>query len=144
LLPPLQRNNTIDNNKFKKIGGEKIQSLDFKTTSANLKSDQANLTSLSTAQKEQKRKTKEAAEYRAKLLQQSNKHDNGEHSPGAAREKASMRQYKQQRADAKLKEENFEDKATFMQCIFNLANILMVRRNPDLQLVPLSKGCLFV
>jgi hypothetical protein len=131
LLPPLKRNNTIDN-KFKKIGGEKIQSLDFKTTSANLKADQANLISLSTAQKEQTRKSKEAAEYRAKLIQQSNKHDNGEHSPGAGREKASMRQYKQRMADAKSKEENFEDKATFLQCIFNLANILMVRRYPDL------------
>jgi hypothetical protein len=130
-MPPLKRNNTIDN-KFQKIGGEKIQSLDFKTISANLKSDHANLTSLSTAQKEQTRKAKEAAEYRAKLLQQSSRHDNGEHSPGAAREKASMKQYKQRRDDANLKEENFEDKATFMQCIFNLANILMVRRNPDL------------
>ena len=142
-MPPLKRNNTIDN-QFKKIGGEKVQSLDFKTISANLKSDHANLTSLSTAQKEQKRKTKEAAEYRAKLLQQSNKHDNGEHSPGAVREKASMRQYKQRRADAKSKEEDFEDKATFMQCIFNLTNILMVRRNPYLQLIPLPKGCFFV
>jgi hypothetical protein len=135
-LPPLKRNNTIDNkggdNKFQKIGVEKSQILDFKTTSANLKADHANLTSLSTAQKEQKRIMKEAAEYRAKILQQSNKRDNGEHSPGAGREKASLRHNKQRRADAKALEENFEDKATFMQCVFNLSNILMVRRNPDL------------
>jgi predicted ribosome quality control (RQC) complex YloA/Tae2 family protein len=129
LLPPLQRNNTIE--KFENVGGEEHQSLDFKTTSANLKADHANLTSLSAAQKEQSRKTKEAAEYRAKLLQQSNKQGTGEHSPGAAREKAAMQQYKQRRADIKSQDENSEHKATFMQCIFNLANILMVRRNPD-------------
>jgi uncharacterized membrane protein YdbT with pleckstrin-like domain len=126
LLPPLQRNNTINDN-FKKIGGAKIQSLDFETTSANLKEDHANLTSLSAAQKEHKRKTKEAAEYRAKLLQESNTHEHGgAHSPGAGREKASMKQNKQRKADAKSEEENFEHKATFMQCIFNLSNILMV------------------
>ena len=64
----------------------------------------------------------EAKAYRQKLLQQ--KQDEGKDSiqmsPGFAKEKQL-----QKRKEATAK--SLEGKATFVQCVFNMANILMVR-----------------
>lgn len=125
LLPPLSHRKSTDG-RFQQ-GVQKIQSLDFKSTVASLTTD-TKLTSLESAQKMQELKAKEAAEYRAKLLKEQNRTQVGpEMSPGFGREKASMRHAKKMKEAKKDKDLNFDSKATVLQCIFNLANILMVR-----------------
>jgi hypothetical protein len=60
----------------------------------------------------------------AKLLK---KQGDVEMSPGHLREKASMTRAKKQQDAEKETERQMDGKATFTQCVFNLANILMVR-----------------
>jgi hypothetical protein len=105
--------------------GVQHQHLDFKSTTANLRKDQDYLATLATTEKDQQRKAKEAAAYRAKLL---GKQSDVEMSPGHLREKASMMRAKRQQDAEKETERQMDGKATFMQCVFNLANILMVRQ----------------
>ena len=98
--------------------------LDLYSTKENLRM-QAKLIPLADAQTERERKAKEAAEYRAKILKQA-KGKQVELSPAFGRERASIAHSKKQKAEAKAQESKSEGKATFMQCVFNLANILMV------------------
>jgi hypothetical protein len=73
-------------------------------------------------QKEISKKAMEAKAYRQKLLQQKQDEGKGgvQMSPGFAKEKQLQ---KRKVAAAK----SLEGKATFAQCVFNMANILMVR-----------------
>jgi vesicular inhibitory amino acid transporter len=88
----------------------KIQSLDFTK----------NRSEVTHVQLAQQKKAKEAADYRAKILQ---KNDEEEPlSPGFSREIASMRAKQQKEAHMP---EKTDAKATFSQCTFNLSNILM-------------------
>ena len=82
----------------------KIQSLDFRPVD------------LESVVDIQKKKAQEAKEYRQKILQQSDQYK----SPGYGREMASVRMKKKQKEAKKV-----EGKSSFMQCVFNLANILM-------------------
>jgi hypothetical protein len=97
--------------------------MDFKTTKDSLRAAQGKLVPLADTLKDQERKAREAAEYRANILKQK-QGDNVEMSPAYGREKASLLQAKKQKAEA---QETYDEKATFAQCVFNLANILMVR-----------------
>jgi hypothetical protein len=148
ILPPLIRHKSIDG-KYKG-GDQKVDSIDFKTTKDNLRA-QAKLTQLSDTQKDQERKAKEAAEYRANILKEKRgegvpqDRDSVEMSPAYGREKASLARAKQEKAEAKEREASMDGKATFLQCIFNLANILMVSllsNPPPLSFV--SKGHLLL
>jgi hypothetical protein len=125
LLPPLMRHKSIDE-KFRK-GAHELPSMDFKTTKDSLR-EQATLIPLADTQKKQELKAIEAAEYRANLLKQKKKEriDGVEMSPAYGREKAYLLRSEQQKADDREREANIDGKATFAQCAFNLANILMV------------------
>lgn len=76
----------------------KVGSTDFNMTKAHLKS-QAKLASLAKTQKDLELKTKDAAEYRKKIL--SKQQGGQKNKPPSA------------------------EKTTFFQCVFNMANILM-------------------
>jgi len=89
---------------------EKVKSLDFAAKKGQFQQ----------FQKEQERKALEAKKYRAKILKQKDEED-ALMSPGHAREKKRDRQKLIEQAEAML----HDGKATMMQCIFNLANILM-------------------
>jgi vesicular inhibitory amino acid transporter len=88
-------------------GIAKIQSLDFTKNQSTVKHVQV----------AQMKKAKEAADYRAKILQKKDV-EQGVLSP----EMAAMRAKQQQAAHIPGK---IEAKATFSQCVFNLSNILM-------------------
>lgn len=120
-MAPLVRHKSIDE-KYNK-GTTRVESMDFKTTKDSLRAAQGKLVPLADVQKDQERKAREAAEYRANILKEK-QGDNLEMSPAYGREKASLLRTKKQLAEDK---EAHEGKATFAQCIFNLANILMVR-----------------
>lgn len=97
----------------------KVQSLDFKSKYSA--TDVAPIAPLMETQKQQTKKTMEAKAYRQKLLQQKRDEEKGsiQMSPRFTKEK-SIRQRKAAVAKA------LEGKATFTQCVFNMANILMV------------------
>jgi hypothetical protein len=103
-----------------------IGPLDFKQAKDDLKK-QATLVSLADTQKNQERKAKEAAEYRARILKQQKERKPYpvEMSPAFGREKASLVRSKKHKADKGGRKKNLDGKATTAQCIFNLANILM-------------------
>ena len=125
-MPPLIRHKSIDE-KFKL---RRVGSVDFATAKDNLRA-QAELIPLSDTQKAQELKAKKAAEYRAKILKEKGgtcvpkERDSApfEMSPAYGREKASLARAKKEKIEAK--EKSTEGKATTLQCIFNLANILM-------------------
>jgi hypothetical protein len=76
--------------------------------------------------KDQEAKSKEARAYRQKLLEeQQQKHDveGGMMSPGYKREKKTIMVKKAQKTGRASDVRN----ATFSECTFNMANILMVR-----------------
>jgi hypothetical protein len=87
-----------------RMGMERVQSLDL-MSSARLKPQKLQATTLTTLEDEQ-RKAQEAKAYRQKLLQQ--QQQQSEHAPGKAPKSKGT---------------------TFAQCVFNMANILMVRIN---------------
>jgi ribosomal protein S8E len=77
-------------------------------------------------QRDQETKSKEAHAYRQKLLEeQPKKHklEEGIMSPGYKREKETIRLKKAQKTERAIDGRN----ATFSECTFNMANILMVR-----------------
>lgn len=102
--------------------------MDFNKTKESLRAS-ARLIPISVTQQQQEEKAREAAEYRAKILQQSKKQDAGDMSPAYNREKASLKKSKKGQRGAKgtKEQKSVDGKATSAQCIFNLANILMVR-----------------
>jgi len=94
LVPPRAGRRYYDNvDEYKRVGN-----MDFQSTKAHLKA-QAKLVPLSKTQKDLELKSKDAAEYRKKIL---SKQQGGKKSERAS-----------------------SDKTTFSQCVFNLANILM-------------------
>ena len=80
------------------------------------------ITPLVQSQKEQNKKAMEAKAYRQKLLKQQDEEKGGAQlSPGFNKEKKHTRKTRD--------EVSTEAKATFAQCVFNMANILMVSPN---------------
>eukprot|EP00980_Cylindrotheca_fusiformis_P028342 scaffold22592_cov129-Cylindrotheca_fusiformis.AAC.28 len=124
LLRPLMRNKSMDGKTT--IASNNFGSLDFKKTKDDLVK-QANLVSLKDTQKTQERKSKEAAEYRAKILkkQKEGNIQPGDVSPAFGREKASLARSNKQKTNKEDQRKSVDGKATNAQCIFNLANILM-------------------
>ena len=104
--------------------------MDFQATKESLRASSTSgpplkkLTPLVDTQKKQERKAREAAEYRAKILQQQK--EKGDMSPSFRKEKAAIKASKQGRMDREDRKRNIDGKATSAQCAFNLANILMV------------------
>lgn len=114
LLAPARRGS---HNDFEKTI-PKVQSLDFKSKYESLV-DQP-IKPLLKTQQEQSQKAMEAKAYRQNLLEKAQQQGGADLSPGFQKGKASR----------KKKHEKFsrEAKATFAQCVFNMANILMVSR----------------
>lgn len=108
------------------IANAKADGLDFNQTKDNLRK-QAKLIPLADTQRTQEKKAKEAAEYRAKILNQkkSEKQNDVEMSPSYNKEEASLLRSKQEKGFAEDRKKDVDGKATTAQCIFNLANILM-------------------
>lgn len=109
-------------------------------------STQKKLVPLADTQQRQKQKAKQAAEYRAKILQQK-KQEKEESSPSLGREKAAIKAANSVKNKRNAQLKNGEGMATTAQCAFNLANILMVRSVLILLLFILlvfSLGCLRV
>lgn len=98
--------------------------MDFQATKDKLR-ESARLIPLTETQKNLETKAKEAAEYRAKILKQAKAHDAVGMSPAFHREKANLKRSKQEKVDREDRQKVIDGKATFEQCAFNLANILM-------------------
>jgi hypothetical protein len=113
LLAPSRRGSHSHNDFEKSI--PKVQSLDFKSKYGSLV-DQP-ITPLLKTQKEQSQKAMEAKAYRQKLLEKQGGDNLG---TGSQKEKAQRKK--------KHEEFSMDSKATFAQCVFNMANILMVSR----------------
>lgn len=111
LFPPSRMKSRSDSEGGFQQGISKIQSLDFTK----------NKSTVNHVQVAQLKKAKEAADYRAKILQKKDE-EQGVMTPGYGREIESMRAKQQQVARMP---EKTEAKATFSQCVFNLSNILM-------------------
>lgn len=105
--------------------GKRVLSLDFAHKPGA--KPPAALKTATQIQKEQELKTQEAHKYRQKLLEeQQKKRDEmggGILSPGYKREKETIRKKKAQKTERPSDVRN----ATFSECTFNMANILMVR-----------------
>jgi hypothetical protein len=114
LLAPARRGS---HNDFEK-SIPKVQSLDFKSKYESIM-DQP-IKPLVKTQKEQSQKAMEAKAYRQKLLEKAQQDGGAKLSPGFHKEKALRKK--------KHEELSMEAKATFSQCVFNMANILMVSR----------------
>jgi|UPI000581AC66 vesicular inhibitory amino acid transporter len=113
VVPPTRHHSDRDGEFLK--GVAKVKSLDFSLSAKEI------LGARTGQQLKQQRKAQQARDYRAKLLQNKEEED-GVMSPGYSREKASMRFRKEQR---KVEEASIEEKSSFLQAAFNLANILM-------------------
>lgn len=105
-----------DSTTFEK-GINKVHSLDFKSKYASMEAPA--IKPLLDTRKEQSQKAMEAKAYRQKLLKETQDEEKGRlMSPGFSKEKK-LRKKKQLA-------QPLEGKATFAQCVFNMANILMV------------------
>lgn len=107
--------------------------MDFQTTKDNLRasaSKQKKLMPLIDTQRKQEQKARDAAEYRARILQKQRK-ENGELSPSFQREKAAIKASKKGKDNRDHRQRSVDGKATTAQCAFNLANILMVSQSSD-------------
>jgi hypothetical protein len=127
ILPPLARTKSIDEKR--NIKGGPV--MDFQATKESLRagsSKGSKLTPLADTQKKQEQKSKEAAEYRARILKQT-KQESHELSPSFGKDKAAIKASKKDRSAREERLNNIEGKATSTQCAFNLANILMVSIN---------------
>jgi hypothetical protein len=103
--------------------------MDFQATKDSLRvsaSVQKKLVPLADTQKRQKLKAQEAADYRARILRQTNI-EKGDLSPSVGRENAAIKASKSVRESRNERRQSMEGMATTAQCAFNLANILMVR-----------------
>ena len=118
LLPPLSRQKSIDG---KITGARVVAGMDIAAAKDTLRA-QAKLIPLSDTQRDQERKAKEAAEYRAKILKEKkgtgvpSDREGMEMSPAYGREKASLARAKKEKELAKEKQASIDGKATFMQC----------------------------
>jgi hypothetical protein len=112
-----------DDGDFDRLG-KRVQSLDW--THKPVAKPPQMLKPSTQIQKDQEEKSKEAHAYRQKLLEeQKKKHEVevGIMSPGYKREKETIRLKKAQQTERTSDGRN----ATFSECTFNMANILMVR-----------------
>lgn len=130
ILPPLVRHKSIDEKRNIQDGPV----MDFHATKESLRASSSSstsvtkkLTPLADSRKQQEKKAKEAAEYRARILkQQALAQDTGDTSPSSKKENAAIKASKQGRLKREERLKQIEGKATSAQCAFNLANILMV------------------
>ena len=130
-MPPLTRHKSIEG----KIQAQHLTpgSNEFKKTKDDLLQQSAQLSSIVDTQKDQERKAREAAEYRRSILKAKERENMEMSSPSIGREKAAIKRSKDKKLKAEESKLDHHEKATFWQCVFNLANILMVRFEMDLR-----------